>query len=348
MRRCLQLARLGKGTALPNPYTGAIIVQKGRIIGEGWHRAPGTAHAEVVAIENARQRGYDLTRPGTTLYVNLEPCVHYGRTPPCVSAIVQAGIPRVVFAHRDPNPRVNGNGLQQLREAGVEVIEGVLEEEARWLNRRFITFQERQRPYVILKWAQTVNGFMAPAHSGSYWITHPLARQLVHKWRAEEMAILVGYRTALNDDPRLTVRYWKGRNPIRVVLDPKGELPPTLSIFDDQASVFWVLDKQATPAWHKDHVTVLRINYRAHWVEELLGHLYDHQIVSLLVEGGAATLQAFQKANLWDEARIFVHERSLWLHGLQAPPFQGTLLRVEQVSPRDRLYRFVNRQNLGQ
>ncbi len=278
MRRCLQLARCGEAGAPPNPMVGAVIVCDGRIIGEGYHRRCGGPHAEVNAINSVKEKDL-LSR--STIYVSLEPCAHYGKTPPCADLIIETGIRRVVIGCTDPFAKVNGLGIKKLREAGCEVQVGVLEQECRELNRRFFTFHEKHRPWIILKWAQSNDGFIGKDER--VILSNALTQTLVHRLRARSGAILVGTNTALQDNPTLTTRLWPGPNPLRLTIDRNGILPPTLHLKDN-----------STP-------TVI---YSHESIEEILADLYARGIQSLLVEGGAKLLQSFIDKGLWDEARI--------------------------------------------
>lgn len=278
MRRCLQLARCGEAGAPPNPMVGAVIVCDGRIIGEGYHRRCGGPHAEVNAINSVKEKDL-LSR--STIYVSLEPCAHYGKTPPCADLIIETGIRRVVIGCTDPFAKVNGLGIKKLREAGCEVQVGVLEQECRELNRRFFTFHEKHRPWIILKWAQSNDGFIGKDER--VILSNALTQTLVHRLRARSGAILVGTNTALMDNPTLTTRLWPGPNPLRLTIDRNGILPPTLHLKDN-----------STP-------TVI---YSHESIEEILADLYARGIQSLLVEGGAKLLQSFIDKGLWDEARI--------------------------------------------
>ncbi len=278
MRRCLQLARCGEAGAPPNPMVGAVIVCDGRIIGEGYHRRCGGPHAEVNAINSVKEKDL-LSR--STIYVSLEPCAHYGKTPPCADLIIETGIRRVVVGCTDPFAKVNGLGIKKLREAGCEVQVGVLEQECRELNRRFFTFHEKHRPWIILKWAQSNDGFIGKDER--VILSNALTQTLVHRLRARSGAILVGTNTALQDNPTLTTRLWPGPNPLRLTIDRNGILPPTLHLKDN-----------STP-------TVI---YSHESIEEILADLYARGIQSLLVEGGAKLLQSFIDKGLWDEARI--------------------------------------------
>ncbi len=333
---------------MPNPFTGSVIVKNGTIVGEGWHCCPGTPHAEVNAITEAQKNGIDLSQGDITLFVNLEPCVHFGRTPPCVSAIVQAGIKNVVFSHQDPDSRVNGEGLRFLQEHGVNVQEGILKNEGLWLNRRFVTFHQDSRPYIILKWAQTKDGFIARTDYSSKWITDVLSRQEAHRLRATEHAILVGFNTAFYDNPSLTVRLWTGTNPIRIVWDLDGELPTNLNLFSDGSSETFVI----TSAGHKGKYGKAEV-INVPKGEELyatLNLLKDLKALSLLVEGGTKTIQRFIDAGIWDEIRIFENQSKFFHEGVKAPrvPNSAKFLFSYPTSSEDTCFVLVNTQTVGQ
>ncbi len=303
MRRCLQLARCGEAGAPPNPMVGAVIVCDGRIIGEGYHRRCGGPHAEVNAINSVKERDL-LSR--STIYVSLEPCAHYGKTPPCADLIIETGIRRVVIGCTDSFAKVNGLGIKKLREAGCEVQVGVLEQECRELNRRFFTFHEKHRPWIILKWAQSNDGFIGKDER--VILSNALTQTLVHRLRARSGAILVGTNTALQDNPTLTTRLWPGPNPLRLTIDRNGILPSTLHLKDN-----------STP-------TVI---YSHESIEEILADLYARGIQSLLVEGGAKLLQSFIDKGLWDEARIETAPLCLG-QGTKAPTLKDEQLKSKQ------------------
>ena len=299
MQRCIQLARCGEAGAPPNPMVGAVIVCDGRIIGEGFHRRCGGPHAEVNAIANVKDK-HLLSR--STIYVSLEPCAHYGKTPPCADLIIETGIKQVVIGCADPFAKVNGLGIKKLTEAGCKVVVGVLEKECRELNRRFFTFHQKHRPWITLKWAQSQDGFIGKEERVVF--SNALTQTLVHRMRARHQAILVGTRTALLDNPTLTTRYWPGPNPLRLTIDRHNILPPTLHLKDG-----------STPT----------IIYPHGNIEEILADLYNRGIQSLLVEGGAKLLQSFIDKGLWDEARIETVPFSL-NKGVDAP-----ILKDEQL-----------------
>jgi diaminohydroxyphosphoribosylaminopyrimidine deaminase/5-amino-6-(5-phosphoribosylamino)uracil reductase len=317
MQRAMELALLGSGHVSPNPLVGSVIVHSGKIIGEGWHRKYGGPHAEVNAVNDVADKS---VLKESTIYVALEPCSHVGKTPPCCDLLIHHQFKKVVVANVDPNPLVNGGGLHKLREAGIEVITGVLEKMGRQLNKRFFTFIEKQRPYIILKWAQTADGFVARKNFDSKWISNEFSRQLVHKWRTEEDAVLVGMRTAQHDNPQLNVRDWSGRNPVRVVIDRFLKLNEKINLFDgSQKTLCYNVLK------HEDfhNFSLIRIE-EDNFLESLVHDLYKQKIQSVIVEGGAQTLQGFIESGLWDEARVFVSPH-IFGSGIKAPQFSGTL-----------------------
>ncbi len=319
MRRCLELAKLGIGTTAPNPMVGSVIVYEGKIIGEGYHKKCGEAHAEVNAINSVKNP--ELLEKAT-LYVNLEPCAHHGKTPPCSDLIVRKKIPRVVIGCVDSFAKVAGKGIEKLKKGGCDVTLGVLEKESRWLNRRFFTFHEKKRPYIILKWAETKDGFIDKKRKSEEtveqnWITNQLSKKLVHKWRTEEAAFMVGRKTVKKDNPQLTVRDWVGRNPARIVLDQKLKLSKDLKIFDNQSNT---LIFNAKKEEQKDNLHYLKIDYEKDVLAQLMQRLYELEIQSVVVEGGEQLLSGFIKKNLWDEARIFVGNK-YFKAGVRAPDF---------------------------
>ncbi len=312
MQRALELAQLGQGSVSPNPMVGCVVVHKGRIIGEGWHQKYGQAHAEVNALNSVTER--ELL-PESTVYVTLEPCSHYGKTPPCADRLIHEGVKRVVICNDDPNPLVAGRGIQKLRDAGIGVTTGVLASKGRFVNRRFFTYFEQNRPYVILKWAETFDGFLAGPDYQPLHISNALSRRLLHKWRTQEDAFLVGTNTVRYDDPQLNVRLWKGKNPVRVTLDRALSLPPTAQFFDDSQStlIYSTSERQATSAteW---------IVPEEWTISSIIKDLRTRSIQSLVVEGGTRLLNSFIAENLWDEIRVFrssnrIHE------GIPAPLF---------------------------
>ena len=298
MRRALEIAESGRGFVSPNPMVGCVIVHEDQIIGEGFHKIYGGPHAEVNAI-NAVKNPELLSE--STAYVSLEPCAHWGRTPACANLLVEKGLKKVVIGVLDSNPLVGGKGVEILRKAGIEVVTGVLEKEARSQNRRFFTQIEKNRPYVILKWAQSKDGFVARSDYSSKWISNARSRQLVHKWRAEEDAILVGKNTAKYDNPNLTVRDWTGKNPLRLVIDSNLELPENLNLFDQIVPTicFNTVKSEKT-----DNLEFVKLE-PGFELKEVLDDLNYRKIQSLIVEGGSFVLNKFIEEGLWDEARVF-------------------------------------------
>ena len=327
MQRALDLAERGKGTVRPNPLVGCVLVHEGNIIGEGYHEQYGGPHAEVNAIASVTDPNL-LT--DATAYVSLEPCSHWGKTPPCANLLVEKGIKSVVVATLDPNPLVAGKGVKLLEEAGISVQVGLLEQEARWQNRRFFCQQEKHRPYLILKWAQTQDGFIARENFDSKWISSSQSRQLVHQWRSEEQAILVGKNTALHDNPRLNVRDWTGSDPIRVVLDSKLELPADLHLFDQQIPTLCYTTRKSEKLTNLEWVKLPQIS-----LEALLADLHARQIQSVLIEGGSQTIHQFLAAGLWDEARVFTapieFERGIAAPQLTQTPAESHAIGEDQL-----------------
>ena len=319
MSRSLALAALGTPTASPNPLVGCVIVnQNDTIIGEGFHHTAGMPHAEVNAINAVKDKS---VLSNATLYVNLEPCAHFGKTPPCTDLIIEYKIPRVVICNSDPYEAVAGRGIQKLREAGIEVTLGFLEEEGKRLNRRFFHSVTNKRPYVTLKWARSRDGFMdiqrLNNEKGSFAISGPSARRLVHQWRTEEDAILVGHNTVIIDDPELTSRFYAGKNPVRVIIDPKGELDTSFKVFRNDAKVIVISDiKNETTSKPNPHRVFLDLTRDS--VGAILDYLHHQNIRSLLVEGGRFTLQQFIISEYWNEVRIFTASKHL-LSGMPSP-----------------------------
>lgn len=313
MMRCLQLAQKGRSSVAPNPMVGCVIVYNNTILGEGWHQKAGSSHAEVNAINTVKNP--QLLKE-STLYVNLEPCNHYGRTPPCAHLLVKHQIKRVVVGCLDPFKEVNGTGVQTLEKAGIEVSVGVLEQACQKLNARFFTFHEKKRPYIVLKWAQTSDHFIAPPPAtkkkkAPFYISSSSDLRLVHQWRKEEAAILVGSQTVIDDNPALTTRLVQGKNPIRVLLDPKGRVHEKHRVFDKQAQ---------TLHYTNTRCGLLEETSPKEFLLHVLDDLYKQQITSLIVEGGRYTLQQFIDLQLWDEARVYVSEKKLGV-GVKAPVF---------------------------
>ena len=311
--RCIQLAQLGAGNIAPNPMVGAVLVYEDKIIGEGFHEKYGEAHAEVNCINSVTDENKSLIEK-STMYVSLEPCSHFGKTPPCSNLIIQQKIKKVVIGCRDIYEEVDGKGIERLGKAGVEVIADVLEKESKELNKRFFTFHQKKRPYIILKWAQSANGKIG-TESERILISNDYSNRLVHKWRSEEAAILVGKNTALKDDPALTTRLWKGKNPARIVIDPKLELPSLLRIFNEEATTFVFNLRKNSSAKRIEYIQLNQQDF----LEELLSSLYRKDIQSVLVEGGPKTLQSFIDRNFWDEARVITNQQMIIEEGINAP-----------------------------
>jgi diaminohydroxyphosphoribosylaminopyrimidine deaminase/5-amino-6-(5-phosphoribosylamino)uracil reductase len=341
MQRCIELAGLGAGSVSPNPMVGAVIVHEGLIIGEGYHRQYGQAHAEVHAV-NQVLAGFSNAKEllkSCTIYVSLEPCAHYGKTPPCADLIIKHQIPKVVVGCRDPFDPVNGKGIEKLITAGIEVISGVLEAECQWQNRRFFTRVQKQRPYIIVKWAQTNDGFFAQSDKSQFWITGDESRRLVHKWRSEEDAILIGKNTAAIDNPQLNVRYWPGKSPKRVIIDRKLELSHNLNIYDQSVETL-IFNEVKTDVKEKIKYIALE-DFERFVPQYILFQLYLQDIQSVIIEGGAHTLNSFIQEGLWDEARIFTGEAVLG-QGIKAPNITG-IAGEELLLGTDRLKLLFNK-----
>ncbi len=331
MHRCLELAQLGAGSVSPNPMVGAVIVFNSKIIGEGYTSPYGGPHAEVNAVQQVMQRYGENAKKvlrESTFYVSLEPCAHFGKTPPCANMIADLKPTKVYIACLDPFSKVNGKGVEILRAAGIEVEIGLLENEAVWLNRRFFTRIGQFRPYVILKWAQSKDGFIGQENK-QIWLSNAASQQLVHRWRAEEDAILVGTKTAIVDNPSLTVRHWQGKNPLRILLDKDLVIPLDANILNGQADTI-VFNAKKTE-W-KGNVKYIELeNYSLYLPQNILYQLYLMDVQSIIIEGGTATLQMFIDAGLWDEARVFESEIKLF-NGVVAPRFSGQIIESKLVS----------------
>jgi len=339
MQRCLDLAVNGLGLTYPNPLVGCVIVHKGRIIGEGWHQKAGEPHAEVHAIDSVKDRSL---LPDSVLYVNLEPCSHHGRTPPCADLIVRSRISRVVVGCLDVNEMVSGKGVEHLRSNGCQVVTGVMEKECRELNRRFFTFHEKKRPYVILKWAQTKDGFVFPseevASGAPVWISNRYSLQRVHQWRGQEASILVGNRTVLQDDPRLSVRDYAGNSLIRMVIDRSRKIPEHMSFFNGEIPTI-VFNEKKDVDWQG--VRFVKIDFAGNVVRQVLDYLAGMEVQSLIVEGGPFTHEKFLEKGLWDEARVFIGNTEFGA-GVKAPRLKLRPVKEEKVGG-DRLLWYRNR-----
>jgi diaminohydroxyphosphoribosylaminopyrimidine deaminase/5-amino-6-(5-phosphoribosylamino)uracil reductase len=319
--RCIELAKNGLGTTYPNPMVGSVIVYEGKIIGEGWHKKSGEPHAEVNAVNSVKDKS--LLKKAT-IYVSLEPCSHFGKTPPCCDLIIKNKIPNVVVGTVDPNIKVTGNGIKKLIEAGIHVTIGILEDECNELNKRFFTFHQKKRPYIILKWAESQDGFIAPLEKNEkkpVWITNEFSRQLVHKWRSEEQSILVGTQTVIDDNPKLNVRDWYGNNPVRIVLDQNSRIPDENAVFDNQTKTIVFTNSKNTIS--KENTIFEVIDFEQNIVRQIVDSLYKHSIQSVIIEGGLQTLQTFIDLNIWDEARIFTGKITFG-KGIKAPLISKT------------------------
>lgn len=330
MQRCLQLARKGEGYTRPNPMVGAVVVYRDRIIGEGYHRQFGGAHAEVNAIIAVKEKSL---LANSTLYVSLEPCSHHGKTPPCTELIIASKIPHVVVAVKDPNPAVSGRGIAMLREQGIGVTQGVLETEARELNSMFFVNQQYHRPYVILKWAQSKDGYMDHTRTSLQdkmpaLISNRLTHTIVHNIRTQVQGILVGTNTALLDNPQLTVRKWHGQNPVRIVIDRENKIPISAALFDGKVPTIVFNAASRTENILHERVKQIGIDFRGDTNQQILQSLYLEGIYSLMVEGGARLLSSFIEKNMWDEA--YVEKSATMLHsGTKAPEIQGKEISIK-------------------
>lgn len=346
MSRAIEIARNGLGTTAPNPMVGAVIVHDEKIIGEGFTSPFGGAHAEVNAIASVVDKTL-LKR--STLYVTLEPCSHFGKTPPCADLIVQHKIPSVCIGLSDPHEKVAGKGIEKLRKAGIEVTTGILADECQEHHKRFLTFHNKKRPYIVLKWAQTADGFIAPytaerrENPEPYWISNAYSRQLTHKWRSEEQAILVGTNTVLDDNPKLDVRRWTGKNPTRIVLDRSLKIPKEFQVLggglpivkrgvptqDGSASTL-MLTEVEEPSRYLEGIDYQILDFSKDVASEICRILHEQNILSVLIEGGAKTLQTFINANLWDEARVFTGT-SYFKKGIRAPTLSGKWVSTKKI-----------------
>jgi len=337
IKRCIKLAQNGFGTTYPNPMVGSVIVYENQIIGEGWHKKAGEPHAEVNAIRSVKDKS--LLKKAT-IYVSLEPCSHFGKTPPCCDLIIEHKIPNVVVGTVDPNEKVAGNGIKKLIAAGANVTVGVLENECNELNKRFFTFHQEKRPYIILKWAESQDGFLSPEKEidqerKPVWITNQYSRQLVHKWRSEGQAILAGTQTVANDNPKLNTRDWSGNNPIRVVLDQNNRIPKDSFIFDN--SIKTIVFTKSETSLSSENTNFEVIDFNQNIIPQILAVLYQNQIQSIIIEGGLQTLQSFIDQNLWDEARIFIGKTTFG-KGTKAPVIQKKRVTKTYIQSDELIY----------
>ena len=342
MQRCLQLAALGAGQVAPNPMVGAVLVHNDIIIGEGFHPEFGAPHAEVNCINSVSRENIPLIS-GSTLYISLEPCSHFGKTPPCTDLIIEQKIPTVVVACRDIFAEVNGSGIRKLQNAGINVIEEVLEKEARELNKRFFTFHQLHRPYIILKWAQTGDGKIAgPLANQRLHISNEITNRLVHKWRSGESAILVGTNTALQDDPALTTRLWPGKDPVRLVIDRDLSLPVSLKLFDSKVrTIVFNEHKQETG----EKLSYYKLEANGNVLEQVLTIAYQEKLLSVIVEGGAGLLQSFIDAGVWDEARVITNGQLTIGNGIDAPKLKYAVLYREENLLTDTIAYYLNKRS---
>lgn len=326
MQRCIQLGLCGLGHVAPNPMVGCVIVHHDRIIGEGYHAEFGQPHAEVNAINSVIDKSL---LHEATLYVSLEPCSHFGKTPPCTNLIIKNKIPHVVIGNVDPFEKVNGSGIVLLEKAGIGVTKNILETECHELNKRFFTYHIKKRPYIILKWAQSADGYFAPANNKKItWLSNEYSRTLVHLWRKQEQAIIIGTNTALIDNPNLTVRHVTGKNPLRILIDKDLKVPEDFQIFNTEAPT---LVFTSLPEQKRNNIEFCEIDFEKNILPQIATGLYERQIQSVIVEGGARLLNEFIKLNLWDEARVFTSNENLG-NGLNAPALDSTIFESHHLS----------------
>ena len=324
MSKCIEIAKKGMQNTSPNPMVGCVIVNNDNIIGEGYHKKFGEEHAEVNAINNVKDKNKLLN---SCLYVNLEPCSHHGKTPPCVDLILKYNIPRIVIGSIDPFNKVNGSGIQKLKENNRDVVLGILESECYNLNKRFFTYHQKKRPYIILKWAKSIDGFIAPLkHDAPFWMTNKNSKKIAHNWRAEEDAIMIGRKTAEKDNPLLTTREVSGKNPVRIIIDKDLKLSKTLNIYNDEAKtiVFNKIKHETI-----QNINYIKINFDSS-ITNILYELYKKNILSVIIEGGSKTIQNFIDLNLWDEARIFETKKKI-INGIQSPKITGNTIEIYNI-----------------
>tara|TARA_B110000091_G_C13783509_1_gene462269 strand:- start:799 stop:1845 length:1047 start_codon:yes stop_codon:yes gene_type:complete len=340
IKRCLQIAKNGIGTSRPNPSVGAVIVCDQKIIGEGFTSNYGQNHAEVNAVNAVKNK--DLLKEAT-IYVTLEPCSHFGKTPPCADLLIKHQFNKVVIGVVDANNLVAGKGIDRLKKAGIQVVVGVLEDECKAHHKRFFTVQEKKRPYIILKWAETKDGFTAPLTKNEQkpiWISNKISQQVVHKFRSEEQAILVGTNTVVADNPKLNIRSWSGNNPVRIVLDRNLRIPKKTNVFDKSIKTIVLISKGLNSLENSKNLIFEEIDYSIDMAAQICEVLHTHQIQSVLIEGGTKTLQTFIDANLWDEANVFIGENS-FKNGIKAPSFSAKLASQLHIK-NDILNKYIN------
>lgn len=338
IRRCIELAQKALGNTYPNPLVGSVIINNGKIIGEGFHKKAGEPHAEINAINSIREEDKHLI-PESTIYVSLEPCAHFGKTPPCALKIVELGFKKVVVGAMDSHDKVNGKGKKIITDAGIEVVSSVLENECRELNKRFFTYHEKKRPFIILKWAESADGFMDQDFKPTQ-ISNSLSKQFVHQMRSEEHAILIGKNTALHDNPSLTVREIEGRNPIRILIDHNLDIPENFTIYNDEAETIIFNSIKNSEDKHLKFIKIEKENS----LNQILEKLYELQIQSVIIEGGRFTLQQFIDQNLWDETIIFKNQNLNLENGTKAPDLSFNPEKIENI--RDNQVLFFRNQSL--
>ena len=333
MERAIELAYLGLGKVSPNPMVGCVIVKEGKIIGEGWHQQYGGPHAEVNAVNSVSDKE---EIKGSDVYVTLEPCSHHGKTPPCSDLLVSLGVKAVYISNPDINPLVSGKGIQKLKGGSIKVNVGIYEEEGSNLNKRFFTYHSEKRPYIILKWAQTIDRFIARRNFDSKWISNEYSRQVVHKWRAEEDSIMVGANTALHDNPKLNIRDWPGtsKQPLRIVVDPNLKVPSDYFLFDGTQSTIVYNYKKSDS---QKNIARIKLS-REEFIEEIISDLYNKKIQSVIIEGGSFLINSFISKNIWDEARVFVSDNTFG-EGIKAPDlYNASLVSKDKIFEDEILY----------
>jgi diaminohydroxyphosphoribosylaminopyrimidine deaminase / 5-amino-6-(5-phosphoribosylamino)uracil reductase len=338
MQRCIDLAQKGMGAVAPNPMVGAVLVHENRIIGEGWHQQFGGPHAEVHCIQSVANEDKQFI-PQSTLYVSLEPCNHFGKTPPCSDLIIKSQIKKVVIACKDPFEKVNGSGIKKLEDNKVEVITGILEKEAIQLNKRFFIFHQQQMPYVILKWAESADGFIAKPQGKPVKISNYITDKLVHKWRSEEAAIIVGTNTVLNDNPSLTTRNWQGKNPLRIYIDKRLRVDAKYKILDNSTDTL-ILNLEKNEKVGVNEFVMIHEEKRL--VEQLLQLLYKKGIQSLIVEGGTNLLQSFIETNYWHEARVIKNTELILQEGISSPTLKNKIRFKQESIRKDEINYYLN------
>ena len=338
MLRCIELALMGLGEVAPNPMVGAILVYEHQIIGEGYHKKFGEAHAEVNCFKSVALENEDLISK-SVLYVSLEPCAHYGKTPPCVNLIIEKGIKKVVIGCRDSFKKVNGKGIEILQTAGIEVEVGILEKECINLNSHFFNYHQKQRPFIILKWAETANGKIAGISNERLLISNAISTSKVHQWRSEVMSILIGTNTAIKDNPSLDNRLWSGSSPIRMVIDGSGRLPNSLKIFNDNKPTIVFNYKQKA---QNGKVQFIQLMQNKSMILQIMDYCCANNIDSMLVEGGALLIQSFINEGIWDEARIIINSSLSIGNGLNAPQLNNALLYNEEAFLNDNIFYYKN------